>query len=59
MIYLKEICKRIDNEEITWYFNDFDERNHETYMETLIECGFKGDFATFNISNEEVTEIYE
>lgn len=59
MIYLKEICKRTDTEEITWYFNDFDEGNHKIYMETLIECGFKGDFATFNISNEEVTEIYE
>lgn len=58
MIYLKEICKRIDTKKVTWYFNDFDEGNHKIYMEMLINCGFKGDFATFNISNEEVTEIY-
>ena len=58
MIYLKAICKRIDTEKITWYFNDFDKWNHQIYMDVLMRCGFTGDFNTFSISNEEITEIY-
>ncbi|KXI45180.1 hypothetical protein ACS95_00385 [Bacillus cereus] len=57
MIYLKEICKRMNTQKLIWYFNDFDEWNHNDYIDILIKCGFKGDFSTFNISNKELTEI--
>ncbi|MGG2113412.1 bacteriophage abortive infection AbiH family protein [Lysinibacillus pakistanensis] len=53
MLYLKEICKQVDTRKIVWYFNDFDQSSHSDYIKTLVECGFKGDFSTFNISNKE------
>lgn len=58
MINLKTICKRIDTKKLTWYFNDFDKWNHNIYMDVLMQCGFKGDFSTFSISNKEITEIH-
>lgn len=52
MIYLKEICKRVDTRKIVWCFNDFDQSAHIDYINTLTECGFKGEFSIFNISDE-------
>ncbi|MBY6035777.1 bacteriophage abortive infection AbiH family protein [Fictibacillus nanhaiensis] len=49
-IYFMEICKSINTENVTWYFNDFDKFNVEKYMEYLKCCGFKGVFKTFHIS---------
>ncbi|MEK4715818.1 bacteriophage abortive infection AbiH family protein [Sporosarcina sp. FSL K6-5500] len=54
MVYLEEISKRVNTQKVIWYFNDFDEQNHDDYIETLIKYGFKGDFSTFNISNNEI-----
>ncbi|MBY4605832.1 bacteriophage abortive infection AbiH family protein [Bacillus sp. SPARC3] len=48
-VYFKEICDRINTENITWYFNDFDEENIVNYSSYLRDCGFKGNFETFHI----------
>ncbi|MEC2037519.1 bacteriophage abortive infection AbiH family protein [Bacillus altitudinis] len=53
MLYMKEICKRLDTRKVVWYFNDFDQHSHNDYKNNLVECGFKGNFSTFNISNKE------
>ncbi|MDP9726543.1 hypothetical protein J2W44_005655 [Priestia aryabhattai] len=50
-IYLKEICNRINTEDITWYFNDHNaEKEHPKFKDVLRECGYKGSFGTFHIS---------
>lgn len=50
-IYMKEICKRINTENVIWYFNDYDnERKLKQYQEQLRECGFLGCFSRFHIN---------
>lgn len=48
-IYFEEICKRINTENIIWYFNDFDISNTGQYIKQLNNCGFKGNFNIFHI----------
>jgi hypothetical protein len=49
MVYLKEICNRINTEDSIWYFNDYDALDHNKYKEVLRKCGYKGAFNTFHI----------
>lgn len=49
-IYIKKICERVNTQKVTWYFHDFDQENHNDYIEILKKNGFKGCFHTFNIS---------
>jgi hypothetical protein len=49
-IYFRELCKIINTENVTWYFNDYDKYDVEKYMEYLKNCEFKGVFKTFHIS---------
>lgn len=52
-IYLKEICKRINTENVTWYFNDHRaEEDHPKFKVVLRECGYKGFFSTFHVAND-------
>ncbi len=48
-IYLREICSRINTDEVKWYFNDYDVHKHDEYKEILKICGFNGSFKTFHI----------
>lgn len=49
-VYIKEICKRLDTQKLTWYLNEFDSPcQRKFYMDTLQECGYNGDFSTFLI----------
>lgn len=50
-VYLCEICRSVDTENVQWYFNDYklDPNKKLQYEELLIECGFKGEFSTFHI----------
>lgn len=48
-IYMKEICKWINTENVTLYFNDFDNSYVDRYSSYLRKCGFKGKFSTFHI----------
>jgi hypothetical protein len=48
-VYLKEICRQVKTEEVTWYFNDHDISLVGERILLLKECGFKGDFNTFHI----------
>ncbi|MFJ5791037.1 bacteriophage abortive infection AbiH family protein [Lysinibacillus sp. NPDC093197] len=48
--YIKEICSVLDTKDITWYLNDYDSiETRSRFIESIKECGFKGDFAVFNI----------
>lgn len=48
--YIEKICNSIDTHNITWYLNDYDNDNKRTkYKAKIRNCGFKGDFSTFNI----------
>lgn len=49
-IYIKEISKRINTENVTWYFNNFDIPNMGKYIRILKDCGFKGEFNTYHIN---------
>ena len=51
LIYIKEICKKIDTKRVIWLLNDFDsEEIRTTYIEKIRRCGFQGDFDTYYIS---------
>lgn len=48
--YIEKICNSIDTCNITWYLNDYDNDNKRIkYKAKIRNCGFKGDFSTFNI----------
>lgn len=50
-IYIKEICKKIKTENITWFLNDFEDvKGREEFIGIIKSCGFNGDFSEFNIS---------
>lgn len=48
-IYLEEICRQINTEKVTWYFNDYDIYSVGKYIVRLKQCGFKGNFNIFHI----------
>lgn len=48
--YIREICRVINTENITWYLNDYDcEVTRNNYINLIKKCGFKGDFSVFSI----------
>lgn len=49
MIYLNEIFKKIDTNNIDFYLHDFDKRQHESYIGKIKECGFMGNTKSFHI----------
>lgn len=52
LIYIKDICKSLDTSKIIWHLSNFDSKEKIVeFKEKIIECGFKGDFTTFNINN--------
>lgn len=48
-IYLEEICRQIDTSKITWYFHDYNIDIHKDFMNTLLICGYQGEFDTFHV----------
>lgn len=50
-VYITEICNRLKTKNVTWYFNDYDIKNHDKYKAVLIQSGYEGVFSTFHISN--------
>lgn len=49
-IYIKEICNKITNYNITWYLNQYDsDEKRECYKNMITSCGFKGKFDTYHI----------
>lgn len=50
-IYIEEICNILKTENITWYFNDFEDVNKRQEYEQMIRfCGFKGHVNIYHIS---------
>lgn len=58
LVYIEEICKRVDTNEIEWYLLKFNDREHPTnkliteneeYELKIRECGFKGKFSRYTI----------
>lgn len=50
MIYIKEICKKLKTSNIIWYLSNYEsEEIKKKYENRIKSCGFKGDFAEFNI----------
>ncbi|WEA14977.1 bacteriophage abortive infection AbiH family protein [Lactococcus garvieae] len=51
--YLVKIFENVSTENITWFFNDYHQKEEpeklEEYMEVLKEIGFKGDFDLFSV----------
>lgn len=46
--YIKEVCKKLDTREVTWYLNGFDDNNTiEEFKKRLSQCGFKGEFKIY------------
>ncbi|MCL2630633.1 MAG: bacteriophage abortive infection AbiH family protein [Firmicutes bacterium] len=50
MIYLKEICRYLDTNKITWFLHDYnDKKTRDGFIEKIKRCGFNGKFATFSL----------
>ncbi|WP_088840182.1 bacteriophage abortive infection AbiH family protein [Staphylococcus argenteus] len=49
-IYIKTIIKNLNTEKVTWYFNNYDEENHEIYTNKIKSFGYKGNFDVFHIN---------
>ncbi|MBQ8624638.1 MAG: bacteriophage abortive infection AbiH family protein [Agathobacter sp.] len=41
MVYIEEICKRIDVSKVRWYFNHYDWKNKTEYVDKIKALGFK------------------
>lgn len=48
LIYIKEICKNIDVENVRWYINEFDKAKCESFEEKITSCGFKGEILEYS-----------
>ncbi|WP_319404168.1 bacteriophage abortive infection AbiH family protein [uncultured Anaeromusa sp.] len=51
LIYIQEICSRIDTERATWYLNEYEKINFPAafsqYVASIKRCGFKGKIGVF------------
>lgn len=48
LVYIKEIFKNLDTENVVWYLHNHDSEKHNTQRKALIECGFHGSFDVFD-----------
>jgi hypothetical protein len=49
-IYIREICRRLNTDNIIWYLNDFDsEKTRKNYIDIIRSCEFNGIFRTYSI----------
>lgn len=48
LIYIKEICRKLPADAV-WYLNDFEPADIPTFQRKIMDCGFKGAFATFSV----------
>lgn len=46
--YIREICKSLDTNGVTWYIHDYDSICYDRFRSILLTCGFKGQIKTFN-----------
>ncbi|MGG3032962.1 bacteriophage abortive infection AbiH family protein [Bacillus stercoris] len=54
--YIREICKRLDTENLTWFLNDYNyEETGELFKNKIKECGFKGEFSVFSVKENSPT----
>ena len=50
-VYIREICKQLFTEKITWYLNDYDDSATRLGFQSIItKCGFKGSFDIFSVN---------
>lgn len=51
-IYIKEVCRRIDTNNVTWYLNGYDDPETQlSYQSTIRKCGFQGNFGSYNVTD--------
>lgn len=48
LIYIEEIFKHLNSENIIWYLHYYDKTKNEKYKEKNKKCGFLGSFSEFN-----------
>ncbi|EGO2664540.1 bacteriophage abortive infection AbiH family protein [Enterococcus faecalis] len=48
LIYIEEIFKHLNSENIIWYLHYYDKTKNEKYKEKIKKCGFLGSFSEFN-----------
>lgn len=51
LVYIKKICDILPTENITWFFNDYDEKSIPFFKKQIKNCGFKGKFELFTINS--------
>ncbi|MGZ9869582.1 bacteriophage abortive infection AbiH family protein [Priestia endophytica] len=50
--YIEAICCHLDTEGMTWYLNNYRyEKDGEEFKKRIRQCGFKGNFSVFNITD--------
>lgn len=50
LIYIKELCSRVDTTNLTWFLNDYDDENKRNiFIKRIRACGFRGEFKTFKV----------
>ena len=50
LVYISEICNRLNTKNITFYLDDYDLRTIGEKMLIIRKCGFEGDFNLFGLS---------
>jgi len=49
LIYIREICSKINTSNVTWYLNDYDSKSvREEYNKIIRKCGYSGKFDIFH-----------
>lgn len=51
LVYIEEICNKIDTSGVIWYLNDFDSKKDIVkFVNKILHCGFKGAFDVYHIA---------
>jgi abortive infection AbiH-like protein len=52
LIYIREICNKIDTKNVLWYLSDFNDiSERQEYINKINSCGFVGRFDLYHIDN--------
>ncbi|WP_276766743.1 bacteriophage abortive infection AbiH family protein [Gemella morbillorum] len=47
LVYIEEICKRINTKKVIWHLNSYDDKRNSEFKKKIKKCGFSGCFDSY------------